>query len=265
MKKNLTVIIKGAGEMASGVAWRLHQSHLQVLMTETNSPLAVRRAVSFCEAVYNGRMTVEGVEAVLIDHAGQIGAVWADFKIPLLIDADMKINNRLKPDVLVEATLSKKNTGIRMSDAPLVIALGPGYEAGRDAHLVVETNRGHNLGRLFTSGYAEPNTGVPGKISGFGIERVLRASADGIFETKFKLGDRIEKHQVVATVGGEHVIAQISGILRGLIRSGSRIRAGLKVGDIDPRGEPSFVDTISEKARSVGGSVLEGICRKYNI
>jgi xanthine dehydrogenase accessory factor len=264
MKKDLTVIIKGAGEMASGVAWRLYQGRLQVLMTETHAPLAVRRAVSFCEAVYDGRITVEGVEAVLIDHPEQIRTTWSNLQIPLLIDPEMEIINQLKPDVLVEATLSKRNTGISIHDAPLVIALGPGYEAGRDAGFVVETNRGHHLGRLYTSGYAQANTGIPGKISGFSAQRVLRAPVDGQFESKLVLGARVAERQAVGTVGGQPVIAQIPGILRGLIRPGTMVTSGLKVGDIDPRGDKTFVSTISEKARAVGGSVLEAICRKYN-
>jgi xanthine dehydrogenase accessory factor len=264
MKKDLTVIIKGAGEMATGVAWRLYQSRFQVLMTETRKPLAVRRAVSFCEAVYEGRMAVEGVETVLINHPNKIKKARANLQIPLLIDPNLEIVTQIKPDVLVEATLSKRNTGVHINDAPLVIALGPGYNAGHDAHIVVETNRGHHLGRLYTSGYAKANTGVPGKISGFSLERVLRAPADGIFEAKLALGDWVESRQVLATVAGEPVVAQIAGILRGLIRSGTQVKSGLKVGDIDPRGDKTYVVTISEKARALGGSVLEGICRKYN-
>jgi xanthine dehydrogenase accessory factor len=264
MKRNLRVLIKGAGEMASGVAWRLHQSHFKVLMIETHKPLAVRRAVSFCEAVYEGRKIVEGIEAVLIDRPDGANEAWANFCIPLLVDPQLKIMAENKPDVLIEATLSKHNTGIDINDAPLVIALGPGYKAGRDSHLVVETNRGHHLGRIYSKGYANANTGVPGKISGFSIERVLRAPADGIFEAKLVLGDWVEMRQVIGTVAGEPVLAQISGILRGLIRPGTQVKSGLKVGDIDPRGDKTYVDTISEKARALGGSVLEGICRKYN-
>jgi len=264
MKRDLLVVIKGAGEMATGVAWRLHKSHIRVLMTETHEPLAVRSAVSFCEAVYEGRMTVEGVEAILIKHPDEITKAWENSQIPLLIDPKLKIMNNIKPDILVEATLSKRNTGIYKNDAPLVIALGPGYNAGQNAHLVVETNRGHHLGRIFESGYAQTNTGVPGTISGFSLERILRAPADGIFETKFVLGDSVDSGQVVATVASEPVVAQIQGILRGFIRSGMRVKSGLKVGDIDPRGDRGYVKTISEKARAIGGSVLECICRKYN-
>lgn len=264
MKSRLTVLVKGAGEIATGVAWRLHRSGFQVVMTEVDKPLAVRRAVSFCEAVYEGCMTVEGVEAKLIKNPRKAVDAWANSHIPLLVDPQMKTLMQLEPDVLVEATLSKKNTGISIHDAPWVIALGPGYKAGQDAHLVIETNRGHHLGRLYTTGYAQANTGVPGNISGFTSDRVLRAPAAGNFEATVVLGDRVDAGQVVATVAGEPVEAHIPGIVRGLIRSHTRVKAGFKVGDIDPRGDESYLHTISEKARAIGGSVLEGILRKYN-
>ena len=150
MKKDITVLIKGAGEMASGIAWRLYQCHFKVVMTEVARPIAVRRAVSFCEVIYDGSKQVEGVEAILATGFEQIREAWESRRLPVIIDPEMKIKEEIHPDVLLEATLSKHNTGISMLDAPLVIALGPGYEAGRDAHFVVETNRGHHLGRLFT-------------------------------------------------------------------------------------------------------------------
>lgn len=264
MKSKLKVLVKGAGEMATGVAWRLHRSGFQVVMTEMDKPLAVRRAVSFCEAVYEDCMTVEGVEAKLIKDPRRAADAWANSQIPLLIDPQMETLAQLKPDVLVEATLSKKNTGISIHDALWVIALGPGYNAGQDAHLVIETNRGHHLGRLYTSGYAQADTGVPGNISGFTSERVLRAPAVGKFEAKVVLGDMVDAGQVVASVAGEPVEAQIPGIIRGLIRSHTKVKAGLKVGDVDPRGDEGYLDTIGEKARAMGGSVLEGILRKFN-
>ncbi len=264
MNKNLLTIIKGAGEMASGVAWRLHKSHIRVLMTETHQPLSVRRAVSFCEAVYEGRMTVEGVEAVLVSHADECLKTWGHSQIPVLVDPRLEVMNHIQADTLVEATLSKRNTGIHKKDAPLVIALGPGYDAGHDAHFVVETHRGHHLGRIVESGYARENTGIPGIISGYGHERVLRAPTDGILETRLVLGDAVDTGQIVATVSGVPVKARIPGILRGFMRAGTPVKTGLKMGDIDPRGDSGYVKTISEKARAIGGSVLECICRKYN-
>ncbi|MFH1242215.1 MAG: selenium-dependent molybdenum cofactor biosynthesis protein YqeB [Pseudomonadota bacterium] len=264
MEPGLVVLIKGAGEMASGVAWRLFKSHFRVALTERPQPLAVRRGVSFCEAAYEGKKLVEGVEAVRVLSPQEIPHEWARNRIPLLEDPELKLREILEPDVLVEATLSKRNTGISMDDAPLVIALGPGYEAGRDAHYVVETNRGHNLGRLYDRGRAEPNTGVPGEIGGRTYERVLRAPADGIFETGCSLGQPVSPGDIVARVGGDEVAAGIGGVLRGLLRPGTRVRQGLKVGDIDPRGQADYVNTISEKARAIGGAVLEAILRVYN-
>lgn len=264
MPLGLKVLVKGAGEMATGVAHRLHRANLKVALTEAPNPLAVRRAVSFCEAVYDGRKVVEDVAAVLVKQPEDIEAVWQRGEIPLLVDPDTKALGYLKPEVFLEATISKRNTGIAQSDAPLVIALGPGFEAGIDAHVVIETNRGHNLGRLIRQGMAEPNTGVPGLMGGYSVERVLRAPADGVFETDCAIGQRVEKGEQVALVDSQPVVAQVGGILRGLIRPQSQVWKGLKVGDVDPRGEEAFVHTISEKARALGGSVLEAILSVYN-
>ncbi len=260
----LRVLIRGAGEMASGVAWRLFQSHFQILLTEIPQPLAVRRGVSFCEAVYEGSQSVEGVEAVRIQLLEECAAVWRSHRIPLLIDPELSQAFKLKPQVLVDAILAKKNLGTRITDAPLVIGLGPGFRAGIDAHLVVETQRGHNLGRLYSQGEAEPDTGVPGTIGGFSGERVLRAPVAGIINPLKAIGDGVEAGEVVAEVDGVPVLARIPGVLRGLIRKGTPVTAGLKIGDVDPRGIPLYYQTISEKARSIAGAVLEGILRRFN-
>lgn len=261
---DLTVVLRGAGEMASGVAWRLFQAHFRVLLTEIPQPLAVRRGVSFCDAVYQGRQTVEGVEAVLLGRPEDAVGVWRSRRIPLLVDPALSQCLRLKPEVLVDAILAKKNLGTRITQAPLVIALGPGFRAGIDAHYVVETQRGHNLGRLYSEGEAEPDTGVPGTIGGFSGERVLRAPAPGILRALKEIGDAVEAREVVAEVEGIPVPARIQGILRGLIRNGTPVTAGLKIGDVDPRGNPLYVRTISEKARAIAGAVLEGILRRFN-
>ena len=263
--KDLLVIIRGAGEMASGLAWRLHMAHIRLLMTEQEGPLAVRRKVSFCEAVHDGTAEVEGVTARLIGDADHMDATQQKGEIPVLVDPGLGCIQKTKPDVLVEATLSKKNTGIHRDLAPLVIALGPGFTAGQDAHMVIETNRGHHLGRIITEGKAAPNTGIPGDIAGHTADRVLRAPVSGIFETEKKLGDMVKAGEVVASAGGQPVEARIDGILRGLIRPGFSVSKGLKVGDIDPRGDASYLVTISEKARAIGGSVLEAILRVYNL
>lgn len=265
MMLDLTVLIKGAGEMASGVAHVLHQAHLRVVMTETLQPLAVRRAVSFCEAVHQGRMEVEGVTAVLAKGLKDLGPLWAAGHIPLLVDAELACLPDLKPQVLVEATLNKQGGGLDISQAPLVIALGPGYQAGRHAHLVVETNRGHHLGRLYSQGQAQANTGVPGDIAGLTWQRVLRSPAAGTFDSPLDLGALVEQGQRVARVAGQPVLAGTGGLLRGLLRPGSLVHPGQKVGDIDPRGDISYLHTISEKARALGGAVLVAIMQRYNI
>ncbi|MBW2065899.1 MAG: EF2563 family selenium-dependent molybdenum hydroxylase system protein [Deltaproteobacteria bacterium] len=259
----IRVLLKGGGEMATGVAWRLKQCGFRVLITEIERPMAVRRKVSFCEAVYEGHVLVEGVEAVLARDAQEAHAVMEAGKIPLLVDPRCQVLKDMSPDVLVDAIIAKRNTGTSILDAPLVIALGPGFEAGKDAHYVVETNRGHNLGRLLTSGCAEPNTGIPGAIQGITTDRVLRSPAGGPFANNFEIGDVVKAGDVIGTVAGVAVIGKIDGVLRGLIRPGIQVTKGLKIGDIDPRGVKDYCFTISEKARAIGGAVLEGILRKY--
>lgn len=259
-----TVLIKGAGEIATGVAHCLHRAHFRVALTDISQPLAVRRAVSFCEAVYEGRKVVEEVEAVRIDHPDEILPTWSQAKVPLIVDPEFTLPELLRPQVVIEATLAKRNTGLNPGMAPLVIALGPGFEAGVDAHLVVETNRGHHLGRLYREGFADANTGIPGNIGGYTKERVLRAPADGILETDREIGDQVEAGQAVAMVAGVPSTAQVSGIVRGLIRPGTQVTKGLKIGDVDPRGDPSHVHTISDKARALGGAVLAAILMSLN-
>lgn len=268
MKKSLKlsqikVLIKGGGDLASGVAWRLHQCSFKIFITEIQQPMAVRRTVSFCEAVYDESAVVEGVEALLIAKADDAYPVWDQGKIPLLVDPLCEAKRIIRPDVVVDAILAKKNLGTSMDDAPLVIALGPGFEAGKDTHYVVETNRGHNLGRLLTRGPAEPNTGIPGPVMGITGERVLRAPADGQWHNDLNIGDLVKKEDVIGSVGSFTVRTQIDGVIRGMIRPGIHVRKDLKIGDIDPRGRKDFCYTISEKARAIGGAVLEGILRFY--
>jgi xanthine dehydrogenase accessory factor len=261
----LIVAIKGAGEMASAVAWRIYMSNIrQILMMDTASPQAVRREVSFCEAVLDGCQTVEGVEACRTDNNTAIREAWKQRKIAVAVDPEWKILDRFQPNIVIDAILAKKNLGTRMSEAPLVIGLGPGFVAGQDVHLVIETNRGHNLGKILTSGSAAPNTGIPGSIGGYTEERVLRAPCDGEFKTRCAIGDLVKKDNVIATVAEDAVRAKIDGVLRGLIRSSAHVRQGLKLGDIDPRGNVDYCHTISDKARAISGSVLEAILRVYN-
>jgi xanthine dehydrogenase accessory factor len=251
--------------MATGVAVRLYRANFKrILILETDSPLAVRRQVSFCEAIHENSMTVEGIEAVRILGLDEIYAAWGAGRIAVLVDPAAESVKNCRPDVLIDAILAKRNLGTAITAAPLVITLGPGFRAGVDCHIVVETNRGHDLGRLISSGSAEANTGIPGSIAGHSKERVLRAPADGVFITDRRIGDLVQSGDTIGQVGCITVSAQIGGILRGLIRPGRSVRKGLKIGDIDPRGEAAYCSTVSEKARALGGAVLEAILSVYN-
>ena len=261
----LVVLIRGAGEMASGVAHRLHQSHFKICMTEIPHPLAVRREVSFSEAIYEKEKEVDGVRAKLISSPEEMEGVWKKGHMALLIDPDgKKIRSILKPDILIDGIMAKKNLGTHMNDAPLVIGLGPGFTAGKDVHMVIETNRGHHLGRVIFNGTAEPDTGIPGEIGGYTVERLLRTMKKGVFHPQKLIGDRVNKGSVVAVVDDFPVIAKISGVVRGLLREGIEAKKGMKVGDIDPRGKRELCFTISEKARAIGGGVLEAILSRFN-
>ena len=250
--------------MASGVAHRLHRAGLRVALTETAQPLAVRRAVSFCEAVYDGAKSVEGLTARRVRGPQDFAAAWEAGELPVLVDPDTACRRAMKPLVIIDALLAKRNTGLSPDMAPLTIGLGPGFQAPTDAHLVIETNRGHNLGRLIYQGQAEADTGQPGDIAGYTLQRVLRSPAAGTFQALAALGEAVEQGQAVATVAGQEVKAAVGGVLRGLIRPGIWVEAGCKVGDVDPRGQREYLSTISEKARAVGGSVLEGILHRFN-
>ena len=257
--RELIILIKGGGEMATGVAHRLTRCGFRVVVTEIAAPKAVRRAVSFCEAVFEGHQEVEGIRARRVAEDSEILRTWEEGAVPVLIDPECGILPRLRPHIVVDAILAKRNTGTSLQDAPLVIGLGPGFRVGRDVHLVVETNRGHNLGKVIEEGEAEPDTGVPGEISGYSRERVLRAPASGIFRARKSIGDPVRIGEEVAEVEGAPVQSRIDGVLRGILRDGIDAEQGMKVGDVDPRGIRSHCFTISDKARAIAGGVLEGI------
>jgi xanthine dehydrogenase accessory factor len=260
----LMVLIKGAGEMATGVAHRMASCHFKVCMTETSNPQAVRREVAFSEAIFDSEEVVEGITAKRVESPHQIRDVWKEEKIPILTDPEATVKDFIKPDVLVDATLAKKNLGTKMTDAPLVIGLGPGFHAGGDVHLVIETNRGHNLGRIFANGEAEPNTGIPGSIDGYAEERVMRAPKDGKFKALVKIGEGVMVDRKVGMIGNVEVRSRISGIIRGLLRDGTEVWKGMKLGDVDPRGIRSHCYTISDKARTISGGVLQAILEHFN-
>jgi xanthine dehydrogenase accessory factor len=259
----LVILIKGGGEMATGVAHRLFHSGFLVCLTEIPEPLAVRREVSFCEAIYEGQKMVEGVKAIRVEGQAKVYQAWTKGLIPILVDPQCRVRRKLNPDVIVDAILAKTNTGTQINDAPLVIGLGPGFRAGEDVHWVVETNRGHNLGRVIERGEAEADTGVPGNIGGYTWERVLRAPSAGRFRGRKKIGDRVEKGEIVAEVKKLPIHSQISGVLRGLLRDRGWVEKDMKVGDVDPRATREHCFMISDKARAIGGGVLEAILRRF--
>ncbi|MDR0601120.1 MAG: EF2563 family selenium-dependent molybdenum hydroxylase system protein [Treponema sp.] len=272
------VIIKGAGDLASGIALRLRHAGFDIAMTEIPKPSAVRRTVCFSQAVYEGRAKVEDLFAVLARDDGELRKILDSGNIAVIVDPRAECVKRLSPDALVDAVMVKRNTGTAVDDAPVVIGVGPGFTApSGDCRAVVETQRGHTLGRVITEGGALPDTGVPGDIGGYTIERLLRAPADGIFEGKAEIGDRVKKGRLLALVrnmagdgssaardgAGEAVplYAGIDGVLRGMLPSGFTVHKGMKAGDIDPRCDPSHCFTVSDKALAVAGGVLEALLR----
>ena len=312
IKNNLLIICRGAGDLATGIIHRLHRAGHRVIALETDYPAAIRRQVSFCEAVYDGSAAVEGVTARLVPvltdakndtetdvetdaetdtetYSGvndtptanivsekwsrsAIEAVLEAGEVPLLIDPTGESIELLKPDVVIDAIIAKKNLGTTINMAPLVIGVGPGFTAGNDVHLVIESMRGHNLARIITDGMAQPNTGVPGNIAGFTSERVIHAPAAGYIHDVRKIGDIVQKGDEIARIYPDKgsydnalseyvpVNATITGIIRGLIREGYYFRKGFKIADIDPReSELTNCFTISDKARSIAGSVLEAV------
>lgn len=274
MKQNSLIICRGGGDLATGIVHRLHRAGFRVLVLETEHPAAIRRQVSFCEAVYEGKATVEGVTAQRIDSVSEMEEVFAGGCVPLLVDPKGEAVAELQPDVVVDAIIAKKNIGTTKEMAPLVIGVGPGFTAGVDVDLVIESMRGHNLARILEEGSALPNTGIPGNIGGFTKERVIHAPAEGFIKNIRQIGDVVEAGTTIARIyenmdesgnfGGSFVPVQatITGIIRGLIREGYHFPKGFKIADIDPReGERKNCFTISDKARSIGGSVLEAVCR----
>ncbi len=255
----MLVLIRGAGDIATGIALRLHRAHFQIVMTDLERPTAIRRTVCFSQAILLGEWSVEGVTARRAESAEQARQLLAEGAIPVLADPEGGCIPLLKPDAVVDAILAKQNLGTRITDAPVVVGVGPGFTAGVDCHAVVETMRGHYLGRAIYEGSARPNTGIPGLIGGFSGERVLRAPAAGVFCPLKSIGDQVRQGDIAATVDGVPMPCTLSGVLRGILPEGTTVFAGMKAGDIDPRCKPEHCRCASDKALAVGGGVLEAI------
>lgn len=255
----MLVLIRGAGDIATGIALRLYRSGLRVAMTDLPRPTAIRRTVCFSQAIVLGETTVEGVRAVRADTASQALERLAEGAVPVLPDPALTCLTSLRPDALVDAILAKKNLGTHITDAPVVVGVGPGFTAGTDCHAVVETMRGHTLGRVIYDGAALPNTNIPGLIGGYAGERVLRAPADGVFHQILNIGDEVKAGDIAGEVDGQPMRCTIGGVLRGLLADGTPVHKGMKSGDVDPRCRPEYCTTASDKALAVGGGVLEAI------
>ena len=262
----MLVLIRGAGDIATGIAMRLWRAGVQVVMTDLPQPTAIRRTVCFSQAIVLGETQVEDATARRAEDILQARGICAAGEISVLADPELRCREELRPDALVDAILAKKNLGTTRDMAPLTIALGPGFTAGQDVDVVVETKRGHRLGRIIREGAAIPNTGIPGVIGGYGKERVIHAQTEGIFQDVRKIGDLVEAGEIIAQIRTSEgksipVTTQIGGILRGLLRSGYPVTPGFKVADVDPRREElSNCFLISDKSRCIAGSVLELVC-----
>lgn len=255
----MLVLIKGAGDLATGTACRLHRAGFQIVMTDLEQPTAVRRTVAFSQCIYDGVTQVEGITARRAETSDQAADLIRKGEIPVLADPQAKVRRKLSIDAVVDAILAKKNLGTRITDAPIVLALGPGFTAGVDCHGVIETQRGHHLGRLLLEGSAAPDTGIPGDIGGYTTQRLIRASAGGMFLPAVEIGAQVQEGDVVARVGYTPVYAQMSGMVRGMLPPGCMVTQGMKAGDIDPRCSREHCFTVSDKARAIGGGVLEGL------
>ena len=259
----MLVCIKGAGDLASGIALRLRRSRIDVVMTDLPVPTAVRRTVAFSEAIRLGSTYVEEVRGERAETEDQVRDCLKRGVVPVMPDPKAKIIEILKPEVVVDAIIAKKNLGTSPDEAPLVIGVGPGFTAGVDCHVVIETKRGHTIGRVIRKGSAIPNTGVPGNVGGETIRRLLKASASGIFHPEREIGSIVKEGERVANVDGVPVYAMTDGMIRGMLQDGVPVTKGLKAGDVDPRGKTVDFMTVSDKATAIGGGVLEAILSKY--
>jgi xanthine dehydrogenase accessory factor len=257
--EDIKVLVRGGGDLASGVVYRLHRAGMQVMVVELPQPLVIRRSVAFASAVYEDTVEIDGIVGRQVGSLADALAVLDKKQVPVLVDPQGEMIAEWQPTVVVDAILAKRNLGTKISDAPIVIGLGPGFEAGVDVHAVVETKRGHYLGRVVLEGSAAPDTGIPGEVMGYTLERVLRAPKAGVLHASKEIGDAVKAGDAVALVDGSPVIAKIGGVIRGLLADGLTVTEGMKVGDVDPRGVRDHCFTISDKALAIGGGVLEAV------
>jgi xanthine dehydrogenase accessory factor len=259
MKYRDLVLVRGGGDIASGTIYKMYKSGYKIIVLEIEKPTSIRRTVSFSQSIYNGEVEIEGVKAKLCKDIQEINKTHEKNKIPVVVDPEGKLIKKLQPKIVIDAILAKKNLGTRINMADLVIGLGPGFTAGEDVDVVIETNRGHNLGRLIYKGKAEANTGKPGNTMGFTTERVIYSPVEGKVEVFKDIKSSVNKGDIIAKVNNSNVEAKISGVVRGMIQPGSIVYKGMKIGDIDPRNKIESCTIISDKARAIGGGVLEAV------
>lgn len=255
----MKILIKGAGDLATGIAYRLWEAGHQIVMTEIEKPLTVRRSVAMSEAVYKGSALVEGMRGILVHDEREISRELLEGNIAVIVDANADIRESFRPDVVVDAIMAKKNLGTSIDEAAFVAGIGPGFTASKDCHCVIETKRGDTLGTVIWAGSALPNTGIPGDVEGYTAERLLKASADGTMEPRAAIGERVEKGQIVAVTGSVPVYAQMTGMIRGMLKAQIEVAKGMKIGDIDARCDEKYCRTISDKAKCVGEGVARAI------
>jgi len=265
ISNNGLVIIRSAGDIATGVAVRLFNAGFKIIMTETERPTMIRCTVSFGQCLFKGTQQVEGITAVKADDINDAQKILHQGMIPVLVDEHLELLSTLQPTYVIDAILAKQNLNFSMDMAPVTIALGPGFDAGIDCHAVIETNRGHHLGRVIYKGATHENTGVPGNIAGFTYQRVLRSPNSGVISNLVKIGDIVTEGDTIAYINSTPVIAPLNGMVRGLLNEGIYVEEGFKIGDIDPRGEEADFTTVSDKARAIGGSVLEAMLHLQHI
>lgn len=266
MDRKTRIVIRGAGDLATGIAHRLYKAGFRnIIMVELPKPTTVRRTVSFSEAAFVGGYTVENVTAVLVKDINEAERVIADDKIAIITIPSEEFLKIYHPNIYIDAIVAKWNRGTTINDGDFVVGVGPGFTALVDCHVVIETNRGHDLGRVIYEGQAEENTGIPGKVAGHSTDRIIRSTGIGLFRGTVQIGDEVEKDQIVGYVdldegGSSPIRAQMDGIVRGLLRDGVHVKDNWKAGDVDARCEKSHCYTISDKARAIGGGALEAVC-----
>jgi len=253
------VIIRGGGDLASGIAIRLHRVGIKLIICELSEPLTVRRSVSFSEAVYQGEVKVEDVSAVLVSNLSEAIEIIDLGKIPVIIDPELSVLRELKPLVLIDGRMRKKPPEEKIDSDAMLIGIGPGFNAGKDCDAVVESKRGHTLGRVIWQGSAIADTGIAGEVLGFAKERVLHAPQAGILRPQKTIGDFVEKDEIIAYVDGFPVLSSFDGMIRGMAHDGIRVHKGMKIGDVDPRRDPNLCQLVSEKALAIAGGVLEAM------